>query len=146
MTTSSLFGKLRGHELEMNKLFVQENEDKQIISIALKTVGHRRCQETSDDSDEDTFSLLSKKFSRFVKKNDNKNHSSNRYSSKKSNIFNTNKYTCFGCGEQGHIKADFPNSENKEKAEIKKSEKGGKAKKAYIAWQDNEVSSFSSSL
>ena len=145
-TTTSLFGKLREHELEINKLFVQENEDKQIRSIALKTAGHRRCQETNDDSDEDTFSLLSKKFSRFSKKNNNKNHSSNRYSSKKSNDFNTNKYTCFSCGEQGHIKADFPNSENKEKAEIKKSEKGGKAKKAYIAWQDNEVSSFSSSL
>ena len=115
-------------------MFVQENEDKQIRSIALKTAGHRRCQETNDDSDEDTFSLLSKKFSRFSKKNNNKNHSSNRYSSKKSNDFNTNKYTCFSCGEQGHIKADFPNSENKEKAEIKKSEKRGKAKKAYIAW------------
>jgi len=28
---------------------------------------------------------------------------------------------------------------------MKKSERRGKAKKAYIAWQDNEVSSFSSS-
>jgi len=80
-----------------------------------------------------------------LKKNISRNHSSNRYSSKKSNDFNTNKYTCFGCGEQGHIKADCPNSENKEKAEIKKSERRGKAKKAYIAWQDNEVSSSSSS-
>jgi len=114
--TTSLFGKLREHELEMNKLFVQENEDKQIRSIALRIVGHRRCQETIDDSDEDTFSLMSKKFSRFLKKNNNKNHSSNRYSSKKSNDFNTNKHTCFSRCEQGHIKADCPNSENKEKA------------------------------
>ena len=97
-------------------LFVQENEDKHIISIALKIVGHRRCQESSDDSDKDTFSLLSKKFSKFLKKNSSKNHSSNRYNSNKSNDFNTNKYTCFGYGEQGHIKADCPNSENKEKA------------------------------
>jgi len=49
LTTTSLFGKLREHELEMNKLFVQENEDKQIRSISLKTAGHRSCQETSDD-------------------------------------------------------------------------------------------------
>jgi len=115
----------------MNKLFVQENEDKQIRSIALKIAGHRRCQETSDDSDEDTFSFLSKKFSRFLKKKNNKNHTSNRYSKKKSNDFNTNKYTCFGCGEQGHIRVDCSNNENKEKVEIKKSEKKGKAKKEH---------------
>jgi len=85
MTTTLLFGKLKEHELEMNKLFVQENEDKHVRSIALKTVGHRRCQESSNDSDEDTFNLLSKKFSKLLKKKNNKNHSSNRYSSKKLN-------------------------------------------------------------
>jgi len=61
MKTTSLFGKLREHELEMNKLFVQENEDKHVKGIALKTAGHRMSQESSD-SDEDTFSLMSKKF------------------------------------------------------------------------------------
>ena len=61
------------------------------------------------------------------------------------NDFNANKYTCFGCGEQGHIKADCPNNENKEKTKFK-GERGGKTKKAYIAWDDNEVSSSSSSI
>ena len=146
MTTTSLFGKLKEHELEMNKLLVQENENKHVRSIALKNARHRRCQESSDDSDEDTFILLSKKFSKFLKKNNIKNHSSNRYRSKKSNDFNTNKNICFGCGEQGHIKAYCPNSENKEKAKKKKkSERRGKAKNVYIAWQDNEVSSSNSS-
>jgi len=86
--------------------------------------------------------LLTRKFSKFLKKN-NKNQSSNRYNSKKLNDFNSNKYTCFGCGEHVHIIADCPNNENKERS--KKGEKKGKAKKAYITWEDNEVSSSSSS-
>jgi len=88
---------------------------------------------------------LTRKFIKFLKKNNNKNQSSNRYNSKKLNDFNSNKYTCFGCGEQGHIKADCPNNENKERATSKKGEKKDKAKKAYIVWEDNEVSSSISS-
>jgi len=60
------------------------------------------------------------------------------YNSKKLNHFNPNKYTYFGCGEQGHVKADCPNNENKEKIEFK-GERKGKIKKAYVAWDDNEV-------
>jgi len=87
-------------------------------------------------------SLLSRKFSKFLKKN--KGQASKRYSSKKPNYFNLNKYTCYVCGEQGHIKAKCPNNESKEKADFK-SERRGKAKKAYITCDDNEVSSSSSS-
>ena len=39
MTTTSLSGKLREHELEMNRLFIQESEDKHIKEIALKAAG-----------------------------------------------------------------------------------------------------------
>jgi len=38
LTTASLFGKLREHELEMNRFYVQESEDKHVRSIALKVV------------------------------------------------------------------------------------------------------------
>jgi len=127
----------------MNRLGDQEHQEKQVRNIALKATGHKNCQESSEDSDGETLSLLSKKFSKFLKKNINKNHSSNRYSSRKPNDFNTNKYTCFDCGEQGHIKADFPNKESKEKGSGKKFEKKDKSKKAYIAWDDNYVSSSS---
>jgi len=41
VTTVSLFGKLREHELEMNRLNVQENEDKHVKNIALRGVGHK---------------------------------------------------------------------------------------------------------
>jgi len=117
-----------------------------VKNIALKAGGHKNYQDSSDDNEGETLSLLTMKFSKFLKKNSNKNQSSNRYNSKKLNDFNSNKYTCFGCGEKGHIKVDYPNNENKERGASKKGKKKGKAKKAYIVWQDNEVSSSSSSL
>jgi len=60
-TTASLFGKLREHELEMNMLVVQESEDKHNKCIALKYCNHKQ-QQDSSESDEDTMSLLSRKF------------------------------------------------------------------------------------
>ena len=126
MTTTSLFGKLREHELEMNRLSVQKNEDKHVRTIALKVAGNRNCQHSSDDSEEETFNLLSKKFSKFLKKNNGKNNTNDRYVRKKPIDFNTNKYTCFGCGEKGHIKAECPSKKSKEKKSIKKFEKKGK--------------------
>jgi len=140
---ASLFGKLREHELEMNRLNVQESEDKHIRSIALKASKHKGKQEFSDDCDEENLSLLSRKFSKFLKRNRNKENNKDRYGNKKSNDFNFNNYTCFGCGEQGHIKADCPNKSKEKKPSYK--EKKGNTKRAYIVWDENEVSSSSSS-
>ncbi|XP_068492269.1 uncharacterized protein [Phaseolus vulgaris] len=81
MTTTSLFGKLREHELEINRLNVQENEDKHVRNIASKAGGHKNCQDSSDDNEGETLSLLTMKFSKFLKKNSNKNQSSNISSS-----------------------------------------------------------------
>jgi len=139
MTAASLFGKLREHELKMNSLVVQESEDKHNKGITLKACNHKQ-QQDSSGSDEDTMSLLSRKFSKFLKK---KSQASKRYSFKKPSDFNIKKYTCYGCGEQSHIKAECHNNEIKEKTDFK-NEKRGKAKKAYVAWDDNEVSSSSS--
>jgi len=116
MSVASLFGKLREHELEMNRLVVQESEDKHHKGIALKAC---KRQQDSSGSDKDNMSLLSRKFSKFLRKR----QASKRYDSKKPSDFNINKYTCYGCGEQGHIKAKCPNNEVKEKAEFKKEKK-----------------------
>jgi len=78
MTTASLFEKLRELELEMNKLSVQEKEDKHVSKIALKADGNRNCQHSSNESEEENLSLLSKKFNKFLKKNNNKNHTNDR--------------------------------------------------------------------
>jgi len=67
MTAASLFGKLREHELEMNRLVVQESEDKHNKGITLKACNHKH-QQDSSGSDEDTMCLLSRKFSKFLKK------------------------------------------------------------------------------
>jgi len=142
LTTTSLFGKLKEHELEMNRLNVQESEDKHLRSIALKAAKHKSKQDSSDESEEENLSLLSKKFSRFLKRNHNKKANKERYGNKKTNDFNSNNYTYFGCGEQGHIKADCPNKESNEKKSSYK-EKKGKSRRAYIAWDENEVSSSS---
>jgi len=89
MTTASLFGKLREHELEMNKLSVQENENKHVRTISLKAVGNKSCQHSSDDREEENLSLLLKKFSKFLKKKNNKSHTNDMYVSKKPTEFNT---------------------------------------------------------
>ena len=34
--------------------------------------------------------------------------------------FNSTNYTCFGCGKQGHIKADCPDNESKERGQSRK--------------------------
>jgi len=96
MTIASLFGKLKEHELEMNRSNVQESEDKHVKNIALKDVGHKNCQYSSDDSEGENLSLLTRNFNKFQKKNSNKNQFSNKYNNKKLNDFNSNKYTCFG--------------------------------------------------
>jgi len=144
LTTASLFGKLREHELDMNRLNVQESEDKHVRNIALKAAKHKTKQDSSDESEEENLSLLSKKFSKFLKRNRNKEANKERYESKKTSDFNSNNYTCLGCGEQGHIKADCPNKESNEKKSSNK-EKRGKSKRAYIACDENEVSSSTSS-
>jgi len=106
LSMAYLFGKLREHKLEMNRLNVEESEEKHVRSIALKAVKHKSKQEPSDESDEENLSLLSRNFSKFLKRNRNKDTNKERYGNKISNYFNSNNYTCFGYGEQGHIKAD----------------------------------------
>jgi len=96
-TTTSLIGKLRENELGMNKLNIQESEDKHVRIIALKTAKHKNNQVSSEESERETISLLSKKFSKFLKKNCNKE----RYGNKKTSDFNANNYTCYSCGEHG---------------------------------------------
>ena len=112
----------------MNRLNVQESEDKHVRSIALKAAKHKSKQESSDEREEN-LSLLSKKFSRFLKRNRNKEANKERYGNKRTSDFNSNNYTCFGCGEQGHIKADCPNKESNEK-KSSHNEKKGKIKKS----------------
>jgi len=147
LTTTTLFGKLREHELEMTRLKEMESAEKKSRSLALKSKAIE-IENSEDNSEEDSgtedLSLMAKKLQKFIKlKNRVKNQQSKRYTRKPDS--NSNKLTCYGCGKQRHVKADYPNLANKEKSIDKKNYKAGKGRKAYIALEDNASSSNNSS-
>ena len=115
MSTAVLFGKLMEHELELKRLKEQETMEKRAKGIALKTtIKHDTSEEEENPEHDETLSLLTRKFSRFLKrKNRDRTQQRKRYS--KSNDSNSSSYTCFGCGKPVHIKIDCPNNQNKEK-------------------------------
>ena len=100
LTTTSLFGKLREHELEMNRLNIQENEDKHVRNIALKIAKSTRTTKFQVMRLNEKLLVCCPKCST----NRNKDSNKERYGKKKTSDFNANNYTCYGCGEQGHIK------------------------------------------
>ena len=147
LTTATLFCKLREHELDMPRLKEMEIVKKKSKILAFKT---KACNvESSEEnsyecSDTKNLNLLTRRFQKFIKmKGKVMNQQSKRYN-KKSDIGYT-EFTYFGFGKQGHMKVHCPSLVNKEKAHEKKSNKSGKGRKAYIAWEDNNTSSSSSS-
>jgi len=147
LTTTSLFGKLGEHELEMTKLKEMETVEKKTRNLALKSKAaevESNEESLEEDSDTENLNLLTKRFQKFIKMKGGTNNQQNKMYNKKSDS-NSNKFTCFGCGKQGHMKVDCPSLVNKENANEKKSYKNGKRRKAYIAWEDNASSSNSSS-
>ena len=133
LTTTTLFGKLREHELEMTRVKEMEYAEKKTKNLALKSkAAEVETSEDSSEEDSDTENLnpLTKKFQKFIKlKSRTKNQQTKRYNRK--SYSNSNKLTYFGCGKQGHIKTDCPNLVNKEKTIEKKNYKVGKGRKAY---------------
>jgi len=71
LTTAALFGKLREHELEMNRLNKQEHGERKQKGITLKSTVQK---EDSDDEcsssccETETLTLLTQKFKIFLKK------------------------------------------------------------------------------
>jgi len=98
----------------MNRLNDQENEEKHVKNIALKTAAQKIDQDSSDYSGSETLNLLTRKFGKFLKKNNrDKAQSSNMYNNKKTTLFNYANYTCYRCGKQGHIKVECPTTMSK---------------------------------
>ena len=122
LTTATLFGKLREHEHEMTRLKEMESAEKKTRSLALKSKA-AEIETSEDNSEEDSdskdLSLLAKKFQKFIKlKSRANNQQSKRYTRKPDS--NSNKLTCYGCGKQGHVKADCPNWLTKRRAWIRR--------------------------
>ncbi|KAK2454205.1 gag-protease polyprotein [Trifolium repens] len=143
MSSATLFGKLQEYETELGRLEKHENQDKKSKSIALK-VDSKKNEEEDDPEEDENFIHLVKRLCEFFINNDN-----NSNLVKKMNFFDKNdaststqNITCYECGKQGHIKTDCPKLAKKRSF---KRRNGSKPKKAYIAWDDNEVSSSSDS-
>ncbi|XP_014521666.1 aspartate, glycine, lysine and serine-rich protein-like [Vigna radiata var. radiata] len=135
-----LFGKLREHELELNRLSVEEAQGKR-KTLAFKTENSKgtsseKDEESEDeDSDDDDMIHMFRKFNKFMKLKGKEQFKKDRKKKHRSSL----KYTCYGYGEKGHVNGDCPNlNKGEEKKSFKK-------KNVYIAWNDNASSTSCSS-
>ena len=143
MTSATLFRKLQEYETKLGRLEKHENQDKKSKSIALKV--DSKDVEKEDNSEEDeNFLLLVKRLGKIFGKNDKPSFYAKRKKHFKKREASTSmqEVTCYECGKQGHIKPDCPQLPKKSGS---KSKKENKYKKAYVAWEDNEISSSSNS-
>ncbi|XP_014522211.1 uncharacterized protein LOC106778738 [Vigna radiata var. radiata] len=138
MPMAVLFGKLREHELELNRLSVEEAQGKR-KTLAFKTENSKGTSlekdEESEDEDEDDDDMIHmfRKFNKFMKLKGKDQFKKDRKKKQRS----SSNYRCYGCGEKGRVNADCPNlKKGEEKKSLKK-------KNVYIAWNDNASSTCS---
>ena len=132
LTSAALFGKLREHEIEIQRLNKLESSEKKVRNIALKT-STKKNEEPEDEvaklSESENLNLLVKKFGKYLKRKGIKVNPK-RYTSKH-NEPNSSNFTCYNCGKQGHIKIERSNAnKEKEKSVDSKKEKKPKEKRA----------------
>jgi len=148
ITTIALFGKLREHEIEMQRLSELESSEKKVKTIALKASSQKSDEieeKVAKSSDNENLNILVKRFGKYLKRKGNKGNQ-RRYISKQNDSSNTSKFSCYNYGKQGHIKIECPNvNQEKEKLGHKKKEKKAKERRAYITWEDNDDSTSTSS-
>ena len=84
ITTAALFGELREHEIQMQRLSGLETSEKKVKPIALKA-SSKKSDETEEkvveSNDNENLNLLVKKFGKYLKKKGNKGNQ-RRYNSK----------------------------------------------------------------
>ena len=147
MTSATLFRKLQEYETELGRLEKHENHEKKSKGIALK-VDSKESQDKDASEEDENFLLLVKRLGKYF---GHKNNLHNANFVKRKKFYNhkdkeastsTQDVTCYECGKQGHIKPDCPKLSKKNGFKGKKEFKN---KRAYVAWEDNEISSSSDS-
>ena len=81
LSTAALFGKLMEHELKLKRLKEQEIVERKPKGLALKASEQNEINEEKEDAEHDeTISLLTKRFNRFLKKKSrDRNQQKRRY-------------------------------------------------------------------
>ena len=161
MSLATLFGKLQEHEMELGRLTLHEESDKNKKSISFKaTTTSAKSQDKSCDDDEsdlsnedeETMNLLVSKFSKFLRrkggfkkfqKRDIRGTRDSKETFRKSKSSN-DKIICHECGKVGHIKFQCPTYLKRIESE-KKDSRDIKSKRAYIVWDVPEDQSTSTS-
>ena len=111
MTTTTFFGKLREHEIEMQRLSEQKSSEKKVKTITLKASTKRSDEpneEMTESSDNENLNLLVKRFWKYLNRKGNKGNQRS-YNSKRNDSSNTHSFSCYNCGKQGHIKIECLN-------------------------------------
>lgn len=141
MSLATLFGKLQEHEIELARLEQHEEGVKKQKNISLKAESNVLQQDESSDEDENI--TLVKKLGKFLQKDKKFKFGNKRKFHKKNDVSTSSQsFTCFECGKEGHMKADCPTLARKSSH---KGRKEFKPRRAYIAWDDNDISSSSES-
>ncbi|KAL5130909.1 hypothetical protein HKD37_12G033893 [Glycine soja] len=119
MSLATLFGKLKEHEMELQRLNQNEETGKRKRSIALKASSSMQEEEEEESNDEEDFLLFVKKFHKFIKyRRMERCHNFNN-GKRSQEVSPTLK--CYKCNQPGHIKANYPSNESwPEKNEKKK--------------------------
>jgi hypothetical protein len=150
MTMATLFGKLKEHEMELERLNQTEEANNKKRSLALKASSSKaKRKESSDDEesssessddDDEHINMLVRKFGKFMKKNNfRKFRGKPRYKRPNDSEPSKEKVSCFECGKPGHFRSECPELKEKEDKPNKL-----RKKKAYIAWDNSSESSSES--
>jgi len=153
----TLFGELKEHEHEINhfKSSEEDSKKKKRKSIALNTTSSvsTSSAQNDDESDDDTIneeemSMFVRRYNRYIKRNglmhNDKNLVNFRRSSRKGKESESDEkvVSCYGCGKVGHYKSECP--ELAKERRRSSSNRNSRGRKAYIAWEEDEVTSNTS--
>jgi len=96
ITIAALFGKLREHEIEIQRLSELESSEKKVKIVALKASSKKSDEteeEVAESSDNENLNLLVKRFGKYLKRKGNKANQRS-YISKQNDSSNSSKFSC----------------------------------------------------